>query len=177
MSQFVWNGACWKPDPDKKPADYESLLDKYASKDEPKAETAEKPAEKPAVKSDKPGERCPDHPNYKGIRLGATAKQCPHCLAIYQKVKASGYKETRNLLVGNKNLKKMYSVQIVHTVPRKLKDDKGNWHDIHCLTCQATRASFNKAGNILTIQQRQGGKTIKTTFRLAHSDFVSIQRD
>jgi len=38
---------------------------------------------------------CSEHPNYTGMRLGKTVKECPACLAIYNVRKSSGTKETR----------------------------------------------------------------------------------
>lgn len=39
---------------------------------------------------------CPDHPGYRGLRMGALAKQCPNCVRIYNDRKAQGIKESRN---------------------------------------------------------------------------------
>jgi len=60
--------------------------------------TTEKPTEKP-IGAQANGKStvgpCPSHPNYRGLRLGKTVKECPNCLKIYQHNRDIGVVETR----------------------------------------------------------------------------------
>lgn len=38
---------------------------------------------------------CPRHPNYAGLRLGKSAKQCPGCVAYYHEMRLRGEREQR----------------------------------------------------------------------------------
>ncbi len=87
MSAFIYSyeHSHYIPDPALKPADFKSsafLIPDEQEHTEYPLETHEKLI-------------CTVHPKYKGLRLGAMAKQCHTCTKIYEAVKASGFKEKR----------------------------------------------------------------------------------
>ena len=61
---------------------------------------------------------CVIHPNYTGLRLGAKAKACPMCVALYNEVKASGVKETRGRIpTSPKQLERLLDPAPIRPVP------------------------------------------------------------